>query len=276
MQGSIQNKNLTLETIYFLYYIIKNKELYVKKIIKINLFLLSFCYVIGATEIATVMGRPSSIVARDLITNEFDLADNKDVDYGTTWTYSIFNREKISSSTLVVVLEKNGSTSQAQWIEGLNLAAEHSSVVLSHIGPLNEVACTAMANNTKTAFVVVAGNDAREVNEQDLPECAAKNIIVVAALNQQTKNLMSYANWGTLVRLASPALEISVEDVLGNETKVSNTTVAASLAAARLAQFAKNNTTLTGAKLIDSFLEQETLTLPNLKDRVKDGRVIVE
>lgn len=235
------------------------------------------CYLLGywcfGSEIATVMGKPSDNIAKGMIEREFDLVDETNVHDNSTWVYSLLKKEGVLSTTAVYVLSGDLATTD-DFVQGLKLASAHAPVVTTNLGSIDWKSCPTMAAHPNTAFVVIAGNEARELEpKSDLYlGCSAKNILFVTALDQKNDTLMPASNYGPLVRLAAPGNSIEVEDDTGKQL-VSGSTPAVSLVAARLAIFARENPTLMGKDLIDEFLLKNSRNVAELDGLIEAGRV---
>jgi hypothetical protein len=218
------------------------------------------------------MGLPSPIVARDIISEHIDLADSQDLSTATTYAYSIFYHYGLESITAVEILNHE-QTSVGLFKLGIQKASEKAPIIFTGIGPVLNSMCTFLSSYPEHVFVVVSGNNAQRLEPEQYPACGAKNIIRVAAYDNLSHALFSSANWGSLVRIAAPARNILVENNLGEEIRVSNTTVAAAQVAARLVIFSRQQN-LKGAALVDAFLATQSVTLPRLVGLIEEGRLL--
>jgi hypothetical protein len=224
-------------------------------------------------DIATVMGKPSEIVSNAIIAEHVLWQRDRQIDESSTFSYSILKRLGIEKAFSIEAM-KNGAMGYSDFWRGLIVGASKARVVFTIIGPVLERLCAVLADYPDTAYVIVAGNDAMRLEPEANPSCLARNILRVAALDQNTNDLMSFANWGELVRIAAPASHIAVENIDGSPSFRTGTTMAASLVAGRLASFAKAHPDLKGAVLIDQFLAENSVVLPALLGKVEAGRAL--
>ena len=227
---------------------------------------------IQASELASIMGKPSEVVTRDIVEEHLDLQGNSVVDNSTTYAFSIFYSYGVKSVTSIEIL-KNMSTSINLFEQAIELAVQKSPVVFTTIGPILSL-CALLEAHPNTAFVIVSGNDAERLDPEQYPACAARNILRVAAFDHETISLMPYSNFGPLIRIAAPGKNILVENILGEEIRVSNTSVAAAQVAARLALFAAQEQALKGGALIESFLAAHTTRVASLENLVENARIL--
>lgn len=240
-----------------------------KKKLAVTIFLLSNL-AFGA-DLAVVMGRPSEKIAENFVKDSFDLIGRSKEDQSSTWAYSLLKQENVSKVSAIYILDDALSTTELL-LQGLQLGAHKAPVVMTNVGPINHHICPILASYSNTAFVVIAGNDAEALNRSDYPSCAAGNILFVTSFDQETDTLMSFANYGSLVRLASPANEIKVK-VEYAEEEWSGSTPAVTIVAARLANFARTSG-LAGQKLILEFLKEKTIHVAELDGMVEEGRAL--
>lgn len=235
----------------------------------LSVLVILFSYLSVAAEVSVVMGRPYAPASKTII-NHVDLAKNDQFDESSTWVYMLLELLGVKKTAGVYVMIDNFSTTELL-IQGLQAAAHKAPIVLTTLGPIDHFVCSMMANSPNTVFVVSAGNDSLELKKEDLPSCAAGNILMVTSLHQEKIRLMPHANRGNLVRLAAPAYFLPV-DVLGH-MRVSGGAMAASLTAARLVEFSQKNTNLSGALLVDKFLSEQAVSLPELS-LIDGGRAL--
>jgi hypothetical protein len=158
---------------------------------------------------------------------------------------------------------------------GLNAAAARSPVVLNVLGGAeNETLCQAMAQNNRAAYVWVAGSNAQLLDPTHEPSCSAPNILRVAPYNQISGQFLSSSNYGGSVRLAAPGFNVPVLGPQGRALRMSGGSVAAALAGAQLAVFARENPSLAGGDLITQFLAKKTRVESSFAPYVQDGRVL--
>ncbi len=232
---------------------------------------------VQAYDIATVLGDPSRTLpfTQKIIKQRFAMIYPRPDDDPSTWVYSILERKGINSSVSFGVVAEGVAEPNALMV-GLEYAAKYAPVVLSTFGPMDDQKCESMSIQPNTAYVIGAGDDAAKLEPSQMPHCMSRNILRVAALNQETEELMPFANWGAPVRLAAPSYQIEAIGVDGKSIKLSSTIAGASLTAARLAVFAREHPDVLGAQLIEAFLQVATVRLNSLESKIEDGRVLLD
>lgn len=182
------------------------------------------------------------------------------------------------SAVSVEVTNDDGSVDSGMLEEALLIAAHNAPVVFTNLGPIENDICDLLSQHGETAFVIIAGNDASYLDPATQLKCLSENILRVTALNQETGELTKFSNYGDpLVRIAAPSLNILSRGLDGKEGRLSPpSTAGASLLAARLAIYARENLSLKGAVLIDHFLKENTVSLPKLHGKVEGGRALVD
>ena len=120
--------------------------------------------------------------------------DPNEADY-TANIVSIFARKGVLDTELLKI-EFNGANDREILARSLRYAAIKAPIVFLPFGPSTDATCSIMANESGVVFVVVPGNDARQLNPSEAPSCMAKNILFVGALDQKTDVLTNFSNWG--------------------------------------------------------------------------------
>jgi len=191
-------------------------------------------------------------------------------EYATTTAYSVLKRKKVHTAVAFEILDSDASSTAQQLRQGLAVAVTKAPVVYTNVGPIEQKFCEQMAAAADTAFVVVSGNDYRELDPSENPACISGNILFVAAFDQVAGAITS-ANWGQQVRIAAPSMGILATIPGGARRLESNGTMGSSLVAGRLAVFARTHRELRGAILIDRFLTENTEHLPALDGKIPGG-----
>ncbi len=228
-------------------------------------------------ELATLLGRPDSsqaFVSRTLAKSVALTSGQPELDF-TTEMFSVLYRNGAPRTAAIEILESTGAITEQAWEQGIWAATLEAPVVLNVVGNSDMGSiCVRMAEYVETAFVFVAGNDARRIlpDSDEALHCSSGNILRVAPLNVATLQIPEFTNVGASVRLAAPGVNIAVTGPGGRVGRRSNGSVAAALVAARLAVLARENPTLRGARLIERFFEEETTLIPALQEKVESGR----
>lgn len=235
-----------------------------------------------AHEIAIVSGTPdmSVTVVANVVKEIVDLAHVKPEQFYTTAIVSIFGMTHyapdIRDVAAISVADSNGTCMPELFEQGLIQAAQRAPVVYTNMNgddSHNKSLCDLMSKFSNVAFVITAGNDSLDKSGS---LCGASNVLIAADLNGDRTGLQYYSNWGNEVRIATgSSLSVVVPGGFGGAfVTLDNSGLGSALIAARLAMFAKQYPKHLGARLIDLFLEGNTVTQPELAGKVKDGLVL--
>jgi hypothetical protein len=236
----------------------------------------------NSNELAVILGSPdpSMDFVNKLVQNRVSIPIDSSYDTDiTTGLYSILAREGAENVVAIEVLSESGSTTEFNVLLALQKASAVAPVVFLPLrGGMgsNGHACRVMAKASNIAFVFPVGSDGSDtaVDLQTESHCFAKNILLVASMNQFTKTLTHFTDFGKGVRLAAPGIQIPVTLPGGRVISRSGVTPPGAFAAAQLSIFARSLPELKGADLIESFLKNETTELITLKGKVEGNRAI--
>jgi hypothetical protein len=198
----------------------------------------------------------------------------------STEVYSILADQGVNQTVSIETMSADFTTTLSDSIEAIRVIDYSKAAVVLWIfrGETgnNERFCREMSERPHLAFVFPAGSDGEghAIDPEQEPHCLAKNILFVAALDQDRDRLASFSNYGTAVRLAAPGINIPVVGQGGIRSTRSGVTPALAFAAAQLSVYEQAHPDLRGETLIESFLKHATLTLPDLKGKIEGSRAI--
>lgn len=238
----------------------------------LKLFLVLFTIIsdsLWSHEIAVIGGEPDGSLefVKRIVKTRSDLIKGEHEAFSTTITYSVLNDYGIENTTLVMILDKEGTTSRAIFRDAIDCASFTAPVVNTNIGPIEDIICMKFSEYKDVAFVVPSGSGGGPIGSS----CLAGNVLIVAALDQNQQDLFSFSNWGPGVRIASPSAGIFVILPGGKSAILNSSTAGLSIISAQLALLAKNRPSLRGAALINYFLENNTVVLPALSGKIDNG-----
>lgn len=228
------------------------------------------------SDLAVIAGKPNikvggidDIMDQNIILNP-ELPDAA----MTTQMYSILKMQGVLSVANLQMISKLGSATLDLLINALHKSAQIAPIVVIPVGPMNNIACEAMAQHQKTVFILPSGSDISFFNPPK--NCLADHIVFVSYLNREKIDLAAPSNKGEFVTVAAPGSDIPVIDEDGVARKSSGGSKAISLLASALVQYSKTYPALRGPSLANSFLNEETVVLPALIGKTKNGRAWVK
>lgn len=254
-----------------------------RALLLVAIYLFSLIVSAEIFPLAAVVGEPdaSQNFVRNLVRKE--ISTLTDVDYEknlSTKLFSILGGDGAHDILLVKGLTRNYGMNMHDALKAIDAAAQEATTVLwivrTHTGG-NDLLCRIMANHSDVAFVFPAGSDGTgdAIDPITEPHCLARNILIVTALDENQRELAPFANFGAGVRLAAPGVRVLVVGDGGTEGSLTGITPALTLAASRLSQYQEKAPGLLGADLIDAFLANEAIALPNIANHVAEGKAIL-
>lgn len=253
------------------------------KSIPVLLLSLGVSAIAGASEIATLLGRPDA--TQDFVQRTLKESLSVDAGYAdpevehSTHTFSLLDRGGVREITNVEVLSLPGVSTRDLVVQGLRSGARKAGVVLAPLGPTygsSAGALCAALDNSDTVYVFPAGNEAQSLDSRvaENPDCFRENVIRVAALDEAGVGLAFFSNFGKQVEVAAPGTKIPVVGPGGEMTAITGSSLASTLVAARLVDFARQHSDLRGAPLARAFLAAETQALPSLEGKIAGARAL--
>jgi len=230
-----------------------------------------------ASSLATVLGSPSGHLnfVRNMLDQRVFINNVAKESRWTTEMYSVMSDQGLRSVTAVEVVDIYGRVPMGELLKGLYTAAQYSGVVFTAVGSDswgNDQICQAAARHSDIAFVLIAG-DTYSRNEEF--HCYADNILRVTSLNATFDDVANFAGFGPTVRLAADGVNVRVVDDRGFHSYRSGVNFAGANVAAHLAQYSMAHRRLSGADLIQSFLDEKTVELPELEGKVAGARALL-
>jgi hypothetical protein len=246
---------------------------------------LSFCFFSNLTisrgnYLSMIAGIPDPLVdsANEIIFERFRFGSYERYEEDlSTFVYSLLQDQGIRFVTAFEVIHENGSAKPAHLHQAINGAAFKSKIVLSLLGPPTEEICQSMAKESEAIFVLPGGSQGRYLTSEEYPSCDAPNLVLVGSLDSGMRDLHPNSNYGAeIIKIAAPGTKISG---IGSGERVevrSGSTIAASFVAAKLAYHFQSYSSShrDPVKILEEFYEEMTLDLPELQEKVKNGRAL--
>lgn len=243
-------------------------------------FFLTSAYAYQA-EVAIVLSLPDAnqSFVSDILKESLELAPgvpDNDLKHFATGGYYFLSKNGAQSAVAVQVLASSESAlSNSDVTSGLKVAAEKAAIVINPFGPMSESLCSAMKAHSDVVFLFGIGSGAGRADSKSYPSCASKNILVVAGLNAALNDLALNQTQSDLIRVSGPYADLKAVGLNGQPLKMSSRYFTMSFVAGKLANLLRKNPSLKGAALVDKFLKDETVELPNLVGKVGETRALL-
>ncbi|MGZ3634287.1 MAG: hypothetical protein ACXVAJ_08180, partial [Parachlamydiaceae bacterium] len=230
-----------------------------------------------STELSVIAGRPNTdieglghIVKQNIILNP-EIPDS----HLTTMLYSILKLKGVQSISNFQVLGKLHFPTSIL-LKGIQLSVDYSPVVLLPFDPMkDEALCDHLSKYPFTVFVMGAGANfpgSGAIYFNPPEKCKQKNIMFVTSLDKSLTNLLEDYSFGNNVTLAAPGVDIEVFDEQGRRSSQKGNALSITLVASAIAKYAAAHPALQGAKLVESFIKDETIVIPELSEKTSGGR----
>ncbi len=201
----------------------------------------------------------------------YTFGSNSSLRKSASWIFSVLKKTTSEKVDLLNVSDGRGLSTWDTITTAIEFSAKYR-IVMLNFGPVNNRLCQLLEVNSNTLYLVAAGNGSFRLDRENYGDCAAGNILMVTAYNQNAKSLMPFANWGPPVKLAVPASQLLVQDHEGTK-RINNVLPGQVLVLSGLMKLDRQNPKLTPFSLIDLFINRHSYTNSTLVDRVRFGRV---
>lgn len=229
-------------------------------------------------EVATLLGSPNMDLpwVQSAVKNQVLLTPGQTWMDITTGVVYFASRNGAESVQTIQVVREEGNARLADVFSAIDIAARDSAIVVAPLaGDKQEEMCEKMAEKTDTAFLIALGERGYTLSPL-FTKCASRNILFVTVLNPEGTGLAEFATYGPLVRLAAPGRELEAPvDRDGRKVSYLSDIFGMSVAAGQLSALARKSPDLSGAALIQAFLQEQPV-LETLRGKIPGARAILK
>lgn len=230
------------------------------------------------SDLAVIAGKPNIKVGgiEDIMDQNIILNPELPAAAIETQMYSIFKMQGVTSVANLQVMSRLGRSDLNLLINALHKSAQIAPIVIVPLGPMTHLTCEIMNQYQKTVFIHLLPSSGNGSFLNPPKNCLVDHIIFVSYLNREKTDLADPRNKGEFITVVAPGIDIPVIDEAGHAGKSSGGLPAISLLASALVQYSKKYPALRGPSLANSFLNEETVVLPTLIAKTKNGRAWVK
>ena len=240
-----------------------------------SLFALSLSSQALASNLVVLGSAPNLNISSidNLVKDYIELDQMKAGETMTRWL-SVLSQTSTEEISLVVSDPSNWNYENIRPI--LNETVQHGNIVMAPVTPRDGFLCLQMKKQTKTLFVLPAGDGKNNLNipGMGVKWCQAPNLLFVGGLGRN-KKFWYNSNFGNdYVRVAALAQNLKVLNNQERNTVWSSTLASTAIVASEVLKFSKKYPRLHGYLLAHRFLEDRARRQKNLTSKVKGGRTV--